>query len=259
MKKALRGRRILVTRPAAQAATLAQMIEARGGEAICFPLLEIAPAEDAQALQEAIAQLDAYAIAIFISPNAVMFSALPVLSRRSWPATLQAVAIGPGTASQLAACGISGVIVPAGRFDSEALLEMPQFRVAAVRGKKILILRGNGGREELAATLRERGAQVDAVACYRRLPPADASAIVALLRNKGLDALTVSSSEGLRNLFSLLDSESLGRLRRTPVFVAHPRVAEVAVGLGLQEVIVTDPLDAGVIAGLCAYNWHRHE
>lgn len=259
MSKPLQGLRILVTRPAAQAKALAQMIAARGGEPIRFALLEIAPADDPQPLQQAIARLDDYAMAIFISPNAVLFSVAQILAQRGWPQRLRAAAVGPGTAAALAACGIAEVIVPASRFDSAALLEMPPLQRAAVRGKKILILRGNGGREELAATLRERGAQVEAVSCYRRLPPGDANAMVSLLRNKGVDALTISSSEGLRNLMPLLDTESLARLQDKPLFAAHPRIAETATGLGWRQVIVTGPADAGVIEGLCAYNWHHHE
>ena len=259
MNKPLQGRRILVTRPAAQAAALAQMIAARGGEPICFARLEIAPADDPQPLQQAIARLDDYAMAIFISPNAVLASVAQILAQGPWPQALQAVAIGPGTAAQLAASGVEEVVVPAQRFDSEALLEMPQLQCAAVSGKKILILRGNGGREELAARLRERGAQVDAVTCYQRLPPGDANAIVSLLRNNDLDALTISSSEGLRNLLPLLDTESLTRLQGKPVFVVHPRIAETAAGLGWREIVVTGPADAGVIESLCAYNWANHE
>lgn len=259
MNQPLRGRRILVTRPAAQAQALAQLIAAQGGEPICFALLEIAPPDDPQPLQQAAARLADYAMAIFISPNAVLSSVVHLLARRAWPEQLQAVAIGPGTAAQLAACGIGKVIVPAERFDSEALLEMPQLQRQAVLGQKILILRGNGGREELAAGLRARGAQVDAVTCYRRLPPVDAQAIVSLLRNSGVDALTISSSEGLRNLLPLLDTESLARLQGKPVFVAHRRIAETAAELGWREVVITGPADAGVIEGLCAYNWHHHE
>jgi len=259
MNKALQGRRIVVTRPAGQAAGLAQMIAAQGGEPICFALIEIAPADDPQPLQQAIARLDDYAMAIFISPNAVMSSVAKILAQRPWPSTLQAVAVGPGTASELAACGIGEVIVPAAHFDSEALLEMSALQRAAVFGKEILILRGNGGRETIARTLRARGARVDAVTCYRRLPPGDADPIVSLLRNKRLDALTVSSSEGLRNLLPLLDTGSLAHLQGKPLFVAHRRIAETAAELGWQEVVVTGPADAGVIEGLCAYNWPHHE
>ena len=90
MKKTLQGKRILVTRPAAQAGKLAEMIGDLGGDPIRFPLLEIGPADDTLPLQRAVAQLDDYALAIFISPNAVIYSVPLILSRRPWPATLQA-------------------------------------------------------------------------------------------------------------------------------------------------------------------------
>ena len=74
MTDALQGRRILVTRPAAQATTLAEKIAGAGGEPVLFPLLEIAPADDLVPLDEAIAHLDDYAIVVFVSPNAVDYS-----------------------------------------------------------------------------------------------------------------------------------------------------------------------------------------
>ena len=259
MKQALQGRRILVTRPAAQADKLAQMIRDLGGEPVFFPLLDIGPADDTQPLQQAIARLDDYKIAIFISPNAVDYSMPHFLDSRFWPASLQAAAIGQSTAVRLAACGIGNVVVPMERFDSEALLELPEFQVECVAGRKVLILRGNGGRELLAETLLERGAQVDCVTCYHRSSPADATLILSFLRNRQLDALTISSSEGLRNLLALLDAGTEACLRELPVFVPHQRITDVAAELGLRQVILTRPADAGIIEGLCAYDWHRHE
>jgi uroporphyrinogen-III synthase len=70
-----------------------------------------------------------------------------------------------------------------------------------------------------------------------------------------LDALTVSSSEGLRYLLDLLDAAGRARLMATPLFVPHARIADNARALGLQQVILTGPADAGIVAGLCAYNW----
>jgi uroporphyrinogen-III synthase len=72
-----------------------------------------------------------------------------------------------------------------------------------------------------------------------------------------LDALTVSSSEGLRNLVDLLDGPGRERLRNTPVFVPHERIAEIAETFGLRRVTLTGPADAGIIDGLCAYNWQQ--
>ena len=255
----LQGKRILVTRPADQAGELARMIAAQGGQAVLFPLLEISAADDPAPLQGAIAQLDDYAMAIFISPNAVAYALPLTLAVRRWPDDLRAAAIGPGTVRQLAASGVADVISPAERFDSEALLELPAFAAGAVAGKKILLLRGDGGRELIAQTLRQRGAQVDAVACYRRSPPADGTTIVSLLRNRQVDALTISSSEGLRNLLALLDTDAFEHLRRLPLFVPHQRIAQVAAELGLQRVVLSAPADAGIIESLCSYPWFFHE
>ncbi len=259
MKKTLQGKRILVTRPAAQAGKLAEMIGDLGGDPIRFPLLEIGPADDTLPLQRAVEQLDDYALAIFISPNAVIFSVPLILSRRPWPATLQAAAIGQGTVAQLAACGIGRVVAPTERYDSEALLDLPVFQAERVAGKKLLILRGNGGRELLADTLRERGAEVEAVTCYHRSAPVDGALVVSLLRDERLDALTISSSEGLRNLLALLDTDGRKHLCTLPVFVPHQRIAAMAAELGLKNFVLTGPADAGIIKSLNEFDWLHHE
>jgi uroporphyrinogen-III synthase len=259
MNAPLQGQRIGVTRPAAQAGALARMIAAQGGAALLLPLLEIAPPDDPQPLRQAIARLGDYACAIFISPNAVTFSLSQILAAGPWPSGLQAAAIGPGSAAQLTSAGLVNVVSPADRFDSEALLELPVFQAGAVSGTRILILRGNGGRELLAETLRQRGAKVDAVTCYHRSAPVDAAPIVSLLCNRQLDALTISSSEGLRNLLALLDTDAFEHLRNLPLFVPHQRIAQVAAQCGLRRVMLTAPADAGIIESLCAYNWLHHE
>ena len=255
----LRGKRILVTRPSAQAAALEEMIVARGGEPMLFPLIDIGPADDLCALRRAVERIDDYALAVFISPNAVDFGLPPILERGSWPVGLQAATIGQSTAALLTSLGIGPVVYPRQRFDSEALLELPAFQADHVAGTRALIFRGNGGRELLAETLRKRGAEVDAVTCYRRSAPADGSLFRSLLRDGRLDALTVSSSEGLRNLLALLDVEARRRLETIPVFVPHRRIAEVALELGLRRVVLTGPVDAGIIEGLSEYDWSCHE
>ena len=261
MNRPLLGRRILVTRPVAQAGVLAQMIAERGGEPVLFPLIEIGPLDndDSAWLDAAIENLEDYAIAVFISPNAVEYSVPRILERRTWPAQLQATTIGPGTTAQLAIFGINEVIAPSARFDSESVLELPAFQSERVDGKRVLILRGNGGRELLADSLRQRGAEVDRVSCYRRSAPVDGSALVSRLRNNALDALTLSSSEGLRNLLALLDTDAIDRLRRLPLFVPHPRIAEVASESGLSNVVLTGPADAGILESLCSYHWPGHD
>lgn len=253
----LLGRKIVVTRPRAQAAVLAGLIADEGGEPVIFPLLEISSVADRGPLQAASASIDACALAIFISPNAVDFSLPTILANSPWPPRLRAVAIGQSTLARLAAHGIVNALAPRDRFDSEAVLELPELQRALVCGQRVVIFRGNGGRELLADTLRARGARVEHVRCYQRSAPANAEPLKALWRSGQLDALAISSSEGLRNLVDLLDLEALACLRDTPVFVPHARIAESAQALGLQRVLLTGPADAGIIAALRAYAWQR--
>jgi uroporphyrinogen-III synthase len=252
----LAGKTIVVTRPQAQAAPLAEAIVTAGGKALIFPLLEISPASDPQGLSEAVARLADYSLAVFISPNAVDYALPAILAHGTWPASLIPAAVGQGTVKTLAAHGVNGCIAPTERFDSEALLELPELAAERVNGKRIAIFRGDGGRELLADTLRERGATVDCITCYRRSGPSDGVApLIAAWRSGRLDALTVSSSEGLRYLVDLLDAEGLAFLQKTPLFVPHGRIAESARALGLSNILLTEAADAGILAGLVAYNW----
>jgi uroporphyrinogen-III synthase len=197
-------------------------------------------------------------VAVFISPNAVDHALPAILARGPWPAGLLPAAVGQGTVKALAAQGVAGCVAPTERFDSEALLELPELAVDRVKGRRIAIFRGDGGRELLADTLRERGATVDCITCYRRSGPSGGVApLLAAWRAGRLDALTVSSSEGLRYLVDLLDAEGRAFLQQTPLFVPHARIAENACALGLSNIILTDAADAGILAGLRAYNWPK--
>lgn len=252
----LAGRCIVVTRPRAQAAPLAAAIAAAGGEALLFPLLEIAPADDPAPLNAAAGRLADYSLAIFVSPNAVAHALPVLLAGQDWPAGLLPAAVGPGTAKALTEQGIPGCLLPQQRFDSEGLLALPELAAALLAGRRIAIFRGDGGRELLADTLRARGACVDCIACYRRSGPTDGFApLLDAWRLGRLDAIVVSSSEGLRYLVDGLPAEGRQFLARTPLFVPHARIAEIAGTLGLRRVELTGATDSGLIEGLLAYNW----
>jgi uroporphyrinogen-III synthase len=252
----LAGRVIVVTRPHAQCGPLAEAIRAAGGEPLIFPLLEILPADDPAPLAHAVAQRAHYRIAIFISPNAVDHALPALLAAGPWPPGLQPAAVGQGTIKALAAHGITGGIAPSERFDSEALLALPELAEAQVAGQRIAIFRGDGGRELLGDTLRARGASVDLVTCYRRLGPSSGvQPLLTAWENRRLDALTLSSSEGLRHLWDLLPPAGRAALCQTPVFVPHARIAENAKIMGLQKIILTEAADQGILRALHAYNW----
>jgi uroporphyrinogen-III synthase len=241
----LAGVRILVTRPARQAAGFAAKIAALGGTPVIVPAIAILPPADGSALERAHAALSGYDYAVFVSANAVEYGA-PDAHR--WPARVIAFAPGPGTAVALADAGITDVRVPATTFDSDGLLALPQF--AAPQGKRIVVFRGDGGREHLGDTLRARGARVDYVACYRRAPPqSGAAALAEAFCAQRVDAVTITSSEGLDNLWTIAAEAVRAAWRDRPTFVPHPRIAARARALGLATV-ETAGGDAGVIAGL---------
>jgi uroporphyrinogen-III synthase len=251
----LAGLAIGVTRPEHQAQALCDLIAAAGGEPVLVPALEITPIPDPGPLLAAARRLDCYHWAIFISPNAVAH-ALPALQAAGIPGHLRFAAIGPSTAAALKQAGVPDVLLPAGPYDSEHLLARPE--LVQVAGQSILLLRGTGGREVLADTLARRGAHVTKISCYERRPAGiDAGALLQRWRTGHLQALTVTSSEALRYLFDQVGEEGQAYLRRTPVFVPHRRIAETAQTLGLEQVILTAPADAGLLQGL--FDWRGRQ
>jgi uroporphyrinogen-III synthase len=248
--KPLAGNGIVVTRPAQQAERLAGLIRAAGGEAILYPVIEIRDVVDPQPLYDLIDRLDEFDLAVFISPNAAHQALGAIAGRRALPATLAIAAVGPGTARGLAGLGVANVIAPGGRGDSEALLALPQ--LGEPRGKRVVIFRGDGGRELLADELTARGALVEYATCYRRVrPDLDPAPLIAAWDRGGLHAVAVTSSEGLRNLCEMAGAAGRTLLARTPLFVTHPRIGQTARELGLSNVIVTtESGDEGLVAAL---------
>jgi len=227
-----------VTRPRELAEPFARLLEQHGARAIVFPALEIQPLPPPPTLGR-IADFD---LVVFVSPSAVRVT-LAALPRR-----LTAAAIGAGTARELERAGIGPVIAPVAGADSEALLALPQMHQLA--GKRVLIVRGEGGRELLAQSLSERGARVEYAECYRRVRPrTDAATLLAAWRRGEVHAVTVLSPQTLDNFLSMTG----GALSAVPVFVPHERIARHARERGLREVIVAERGDDGLIERLVAY------
>lgn len=248
----LQGRNVVITRPEHQAHELAAMITEAGGATMLFPVLEIRDVEDLKPLIAIVERLDEFNLAVFISPNAVMKAMNLITGRRALPRGLRCAAIGRASVKELKRFGATDVIAPARRFDSEALLEMPELQ--QMTGRRVVIFRGDGGRELLGDTLKARGAHVEYAECYRRAcPTLDPAPLLDAWARHELDAITITSSEGLRNLYKMIGAPARKSLRKTPVFVPHPRIAEVARELGLTRVIVTEPADDGLVKGLKEY------
>lgn len=244
----LAGRGIVVTRPAHQAAGLAQLIAAAGGNAILFPTIEVVAVDDPRPLMALIDRLDLFDIAIFISPNAARQAMQLIEARRKLPPHLELATIGRGGVSELERHGLTRIVAPA-RFDSEALLDMPAMQ--NVSGKRVVIFRGESGREVLGDTLVARGAVIEYGECYRRRrPQADPTPLFKAWERDELHAITVTSSEGLHNLFALAGNHHQPWLRNTPLFVPHPRIEHTARELCVETVVLTGQGDEGLTQGL---------
>ena len=235
--KTLTGIGIAITRPINQAKKLAALIDQAGGTPILFPLIEIEPLKDYSQFEAVTSEIENYDCAIFISSNAVQ-NGMPRLLKQGIPSNLNFAAIGPVTASELQSFGIKDVLIPNGRFDSESLLALPEMH--AVSNKKVLIVRGVGGREVLAETLKARGAQVSFAECYQRINPQTNCELLANLYNeKKLHAIVVTSSEAMRHLLDLAGDADW--LRNVALCVNHARIADLPRQLGLK-VLVADAL-----------------
>lgn len=244
----LAGLKIAVTRPRDQAVQLAQRIEQAGGIPLLFPLLDIAPVQDQQALREQLSRLAQFDLTTFISPNAVQYGMAAIRAAGGLPRALRIATIGQGSAKALRELGIADVIAPAERFDSEGLLALPELQDVA--GWRVLILRGDGGRELLGDTLKARGATVEYAACYRR---SKLQQDVAALLEAAPDALTVTSSEALEHLWQMPGDAQRDSLCGIPLFVPHERIAGLARRQGWRQVLLTGAGDDGLLSALIAW------
>ncbi len=232
------------------------MLEAAGARVTRFPVLEIREPRDPAPFRAALQALEHFDIAVFVSANAVWRVVPTATATTPWPRGLKIAAIGARTARELRDLQHPPDIVPAQRFDSEALLAEPGLQT--VTGQRVVIFRGDGGRAHLGETLRARGAVVTYVEAYRRaLPEGGPEPLVQAWDTEGIDAITVTSGESLRMLEARVGPAALDRLRQTPLIVGGPRVAALAQERGFSAAIETadDPTDAAMLRALL--RWHR--
>jgi len=248
---------VVITRPRAQAEVLARAVEALGRKAVVLPLLDIFPLADQAALKAALAALPSYALVAFVSPNAID-AAFAHLG--AWPAGVTLAVLGEGSRAALARHGVDDanarIVSPAdpARSDSENLLQ--SLDLAALRGKRVLIVRGESGRELMAEGLRAAGASVTTVAAYRRcvppLTPELAATLLSLLAQE--NDWIITSSEALRGLLALVaqlaPQDAVAKMQQQHLIVPHARIAETAKTLGLGRLTLTGSGDARLLAAI---------
>jgi len=197
------------------------MIADLGGEAILFPAIEIelqAENEITRKLQDA----GKFDLVVFVSPNAAR-AAMPAIRRAGEMLRhVRLAAVGAGTATELEREGAREIIVPDSGFDSEALMET--LRALRPQPRRVLIVRGEGGREWLAESMRTMGAEVEYLECYRRLKPARCFGDLPRRWHEGVRrGCVATSAEIVANLFAMAGDGYRDDLQRVPFFVSHPR------------------------------------
>jgi uroporphyrinogen III methyltransferase/synthase len=250
----LAGRRVVVTRPRAQADELAARLEDLGADVVLFPTIEIAPPRDLAALDRAVATAGTYDWILFTSANGVrMFFERLVALRRDVRdlAGVRIAAIGPETAAELERRLVRPALVPA-EYRAEGLLA--SLAAGDVRGRRFLLPRAAGARAILPDELRASGATVDEVIAYEAVAPADADVdgLRAALADGGIDVLTFTSSSTVRNFAALVGSDpvaAIARAGRPLVACIGPVTAETAREIGLRVDVVPDAYTAEALAG----------
>jgi uroporphyrinogen-III synthase len=249
MSATLQGLGVVITRPTPAAQPLAAILEREGARTFIFPALSIEPMELSQASGDALAQLPECSLAIFVSANAVTAGMAAARRVGPWPASARVAAIGEATARALRAEGFDEIISPRERHDSDALLALPA--LAAVKGARILVFRGEGGREQLRTILGTRGASVSYVECYRRTrPQADATALREAWRRGEVHAVNALSGETLENFITLVGEDAVDLFATAALVVPHEAIAAHPDARRFARTVVARPGAAGLIEAL---------
>jgi len=229
-------KRILITRPRAQADPFAVKLRSAGFEPIFFPVIEIRPIEDNPALERALAKLECYDWVVFTSVNAVeVVFDNPGMPKRDQGIGVRVAAIGPKTAEALQARGVTPDFVP-DEYVAESILP----GLGDLRGKWILLPRAEIARKALPEAIAEAGGIPHEIAVYQTLPVRPDPAGLAALRS-GVEIVTLTSPSTVQNFAVIARQNGLDPLRLpgNPVFACiGPITEEAARGEGLENIVV---------------------
>jgi uroporphyrinogen III methyltransferase/synthase len=238
------GKRILVTRPKAQAADLVNRLEAMGGEAIEAPMIRVVPPEDFGALDAACERAGDFDWIVFSSVNAVDAFIERLLAGPRDLRALKGVklcVVGPSTGERLARYGLKVDVTPE-EYRADAVVPA-MAALGALERQKVLLPHGDIGREVVADELRRQGADVTEVVAYRTvIVEAEREGepdIYRMLLERRIDVVTFTSASAVSNFVRVLGDEPAADLLRTTVVASiGPVTAEAAAQFRIQSTIV---------------------
>lgn len=246
---------VIVTRPRAQAEPWVQALRASGLQAQALALIDIAAAPDAAAVEQAWQRLPSLDFVMFVSANAVehFFARRPPGS--AWPAGLRAGSTGQGTTSALRACGVapSDIVQPAPGEPSESEALWRQLAGQGWRGRRVLIVRGEDGRNWLAQQFEQAGSVVEFLVAYQRRPPVldepSARLLAAALGDPQGHVWVFSSSEAVTHLQALSPQADWSA---SLAVATHSRIAAAARSAGFAQVLEVAP-ELEALVARCAH------
>jgi len=231
--------RVIVTRPLAQATPWVEQLRSAGLDAVALPLIDIAAVPDDAPLVAEWHDLAQRALVMFVSANAVLhfFAARPAAA--AWPAATLAGSTGPGTSAALRGAGVPPDCIaepaPGLPFETESL--WARLRDRDWRGRRVLVVRGEDGRDWLGAQLNAAGASVSFLAAYRRVAPqlgaAARAALAEALARPHEHVWLFSSSEAVGQLAALAPGADWSTAH---ALASHPRIVQAAQRAGFGRV-----------------------
>ena len=253
----LKGCKVLVTRPVGRGEALVRAIEEAQGHGVHLPTIEIVPLGDSPIRRAAVSQaLTSCVVVLFTSPAAVEFAELEAFRAQSQREQTCIGAIGSGTAKALERHGLNVNIRPQGRFDSETLLNDWRLARVVIHGRKVGLIKGEGGRGLLPCELRRRGAVITEVNVYRRVRPlAPDRGTVAHFRAHPMDAVVATSVEAVDNLFLMMGTGFEPRLEQTALVTVSERIGAAARARGIRTVVTAQNASNHAILAALASWW----
>ncbi len=262
-KKPLFGKRIVITRARAQASGLVAALTQLGAQCIEIPTIRIAPPKDNTPLAHAIDRLETYEWVVLTSVNGVKFFFETLFKKGKDVRALghlKFACIGPVTKERLADFGITSDILPE-TYRAESVVAA--FAKEEMTGKKVLLPRAKKARTILPEELNKMGALVDEVTAYEtELADDGKAALIDLLKDNAVDAVTFTSSSTVSNFVTLLEGHDVATLLKDVTIASiGPITSDTATELGLTPTVEADPYTIqGVIDALIShYASHRRE
>lgn len=253
------GLRVIVTRPLAQALPWVESLNEAGFDAYALPLIDIEPVTDTAPVRDAWARVAGTALVMFVSANAVQHFFAQQPEDLAWPLSALAGSTGPGTTAALQQAGLPAACIveplPGASFDSESL--WARLKARNWIGQRVMVVRGEEGRDWLADQLREAGAVVEHVAAYRRVAPIPDDAARALL--------SAAAAEPAKHCWFFTSSEAIGHLRElapgvdwstSRALASHLRIAQTARLAGFGDVRLVDPRPPSVVEAILQIQAH---